>query len=403
MTYTITSVNGKVVLTPELPNGVYTVNYNVNLTGTPTDHTPTVQKLATYSDIVDARGNDFEVYTVLSPSYTDYSATSDNLKDNNRSNYQFAGWIVNGNEGTIIEAGSRLTAQQLADLATDRSVSLTAKWVEQATNITVNFYVNTACEVVDQETGTNTGGLNTNYYTPSVTSAKVSISTATQSNLTADYITANYADIGVTRHKVGDGYEYIVITENSADTAATDETIHSLYDNEDGYTLEGVQYKLDAFPSDAEVLAAVQKMVTNGQTTIYLTEDDRTNQTNAVKAEDLTTTNFAVRWYVFKWGGDVWHVDGVLVERKGMIVVEKEFYGYADAITAVKNGYSIDVTTGDTTTTLELSEDNYDSATGKYRWKIETKRDTEYTVTEKNYTYTADQTIKDLDIASLAE
>lgn len=160
------------------------------------------------------------------------------------------------------------------------------------------------------------------------------------------------------------------------------------------------------FPTDEYVLKQVRAQVSSGKKTITI------NGT-PVTADQLTTTNFGVCWYVFKMHqSDGWHIDGVLVAKTSTLTVTKTFAGEDDPINAVKANYFITVepasgtTTGEynTTRTLVLSEaDGSDAATSRdatlhptsisddgriYTWKVPVDQYYKYTVEENNYTYT---------------
>lgn len=165
----------------------------------------------------------------------------------------------------------------------------------------------------------------------------------------------------------------------------------SLYNS----NFQGVTF--DSFPSDSAVLESVRN------SSKELMEDGKT-----VDKSTITTDNYTVRWYSFKYeNSDGWHVDGVLVRKVGRLTVTKTFAGDPEAVAKGKENFSIDVThnvtdsagAATTVTDYNLTLDpadqagdgktgytSYDEATNTYTWAITTRQGTQYAIAEKDYT-----------------
>lgn len=79
-----------------------------------------------------------------------------------------------------------------------------------------------------------------------------------------------------------------------------------------------------AFPTDEEIFEYIKKHwslngVNKGQ--------NITINGNPINKDNLTTENFAIRWYVFKDqpNEEYWHIDGILVPRSGVLTITKTF------------------------------------------------------------------------------
>ena len=92
-----------------------------------------------------------------------------------------------------------------------------------------------------------------------------------------------------------------------------------------------------------------------------------------VKAEDLNSREYAIRWYVFKNQDDAWHIDGKLVKKVGLIHIYKTFAGNKELIADAKSDFYIDATDISTGVNTVLNLNNYtsyDAANNKYMWEI---------------------------------
>ncbi len=85
--------------------------------------------------------------------------------------------------------------------------------------------------------------------------------------------------------------------------------------------LDGFRYA--AFPADSEIFALIRSNFDHYTKGKGIRIDGK-----AVDAADLTTDQYAIRWYVFKYDtSDAWHVDGILVPKSGRLTVTKVFAG----------------------------------------------------------------------------
>lgn len=286
--------------------------------------------------------------------------------------YAFRGWKL-GNTDTIIEAGKNIGTDEMRKYEIDGEIHLNAVWSGKNDNGrvgSVNFYVNKTCEISDNMTDGFLENPKENF-TKSVYTAKVNESDPAPVNPKED-VKLLVSETGDTAYKV-------------------DSEIRKL--TKDGY--DGVS--LESFPSDEDVLAGLRK----NNEKISVNDQE-------IPAEDLTTANFKVRWYITKYAhADGWHIDGILVAKAGRIVVKKTFAGAADtAVNELKDDFNITVTHVDdpeaddpekTDYTLVLKPqkeaggettgyDSYDAGTHTYTWILKVRDYQYYTVRENNYT-----------------
>lgn len=118
----------------------------------------------------------------------------------------------------------------------------------------------------------------------------------------------------------------------------------------------------------------------------------------------LTSDYFDIKWYVLKDQENSWHIDGMLIPKYAKLVVTKTFVGPEAALTAAKEGYSINVEEQDPkggnaadTWTLTLTQTTgnnvtvyHDTANNQYVWVLDKLVPMQqYVVTETGYTATA--------------
>lgn len=430
-TYTFANVTTPITLTAKLPVGTYLINYDINAT-VDDDHKfsdlPTISGGSTYADRyhsdVDEDGNytgQFsEDYLVLTPSSLSYL-----VKWYNTSNYfaalyeyKFDGWVVYDGEGNkvtdsdgneiILQNGSSLTAEYIAGLDTDsdKTIYLKAKWTEMTINDTVNFYINLGLQV--ENYGGNLGSVAQTNFTESLY--------ATGLTVEEPITTFNYKDV--------------IIGKDQQATADTDAEIRKLLNGYTTSNYDGVErtFTVDRIPSDEYFLATVRNKQTDyvsaykasGYTTVkdyvnagnkIIYEVDADGNYQYIEPNSITSANYTVRWYVFKWEDTTtgWHIDGVLVKKQGQLTVTKNFYGDETAVSAVKDNYTISVTdkTGDELYKLNLTEKSdtntngytaKDETTNTYTWVIPLTQGATYTLTENNYVHEGNT-----DIATIAE
>ena len=129
-----------------------------------------------------------------------------------------------------------------------------------------------------------------------------------------------------------------------------------------GERLDGVW--LSSFPADDYIFESLVQYANTG----YLSVGGV-----PVKAEDLNSREYAIRWYVFKSQDDAWHIDGKLVKKVGLIHVYKTFAGNKELIAEAKSDFYIDATDVSTGVNTVLNLNNYtsyDAANDKYMWEI---------------------------------
>lgn len=324
--------------------------------------------------------------------------------------YIFKGWQIDGTN-TIIQPGTKLS--DIDGYQNYELISLTAVWKavdENSRPATVNFYVSLECEIMDNASN-GVSGRDKGSFTESVYATRIYGTDAM--NKTSQWEDNKNSMFSIIASK-SDSTAYDV---DATLRKMTDVPIYTTAEQGTNGTTP-VSLTLESFPTDEEVLEnlrdddgwsseAVKKMKLDGK---------------EIKKEDLTTDNFAVRWYVLKYqSADAWHIDGVLVAKEAHAVVTKTFAGNQTAIEKVKKNYSISVThehaqtaideieglsetdetaTQDVTTdytlvlkpndtnipdATERGYDSYDPATDTYTWILTGRQGRAYRVKENNY------------------
>lgn len=313
-------------------------------------------------------------YTVLTPDVTKIQVS---LPSNTSSGatlfYKFSGWKV-GDADIILQPGAVLSKEEIKKyLPDDKIIRLHAVWTAKDENnraISLNFYVNKDCEIMDS----------------------MSNGFASQHpNLFSSAVFATTISNGDNVPKTTNGSIQLLAPPTTEDTAYdVDTELRTASNNSLPYGVE-----IESFPSDEEVLAKLRKEQSTQKNKISLNGE-------VVKEEDITTDNFTVRWYVLKYEkADGWHVDGVLVAKHAKIVVQKTFAGDNEAIEEIENGdFNITVqhssdNTEVTDYTLTLSQASSDTSTGythydtetkTYSWVLPVAQGVTYTIKEHAYT-----------------
>lgn len=337
--------------------------------------------------------------------YTTWPLEYKLAKDKNSNNYRYfalKGWRTTNGEtiedGTILsgKAGDYSESKEGDDSV--KVIRLTPVWEEvtqEKTTIllpTVKFFIALNSEI--QETDETQDVPDTALFTTAVaeTTTNGIYEQVNVGDQGTKYVPAVYKDTQGGQRRVlvaGDGDKLQV-------TAGIDTQIRSL-------ATTGVEvignggtwtYRLASFPADEDVLKKIRDGAgINGSISVG---------GSYVKAEDITTDNFAVRWCVFKHDiTDQWHVDGVLVRKQGKLAVTKTFYGEEEAILAVKDKFNITVKDekGDIAYTLKLhdkQENDSDTDWGyteeikngsevTYVWEIGVAASKTFTVDENKY------------------
>ena len=351
-----------------------------------------------WEDTIENNGED---YVIRSPDYDYATITITDQKDGGDHPrtyyYTFQYWQVD-NADIKLYPGEKLK-DKIPDYENYPQISLTAVWTPLDKNkrpTTVNFYVSLTCEIKDS----TTNGVDERPKTDFSESVYATRILGTD-NMNKDIA---WEDTKDENGNPKSGSMFSVVASNNPDSAYSIDSQLRQMDETPIPTKTDTQGKadltLERFPTDEEVLANLRDEAGwNSNKTIKL--DGQT-----IAKEDLTTDNFAVRWYVLKYQrSDAWHIDGVLVAKEAHAVVTKTFSGNQTAIDKVKKNYSISVTheqTKDTDTTNETytltlkpkekektegkqGYDTYDSKTNTYTWILTGRQNRKYTITENEY------------------
>ena len=250
--------------------------------------------------------------------------------------FQFKGWRV-GDTDIIIQPNTKLIWEELINYSKNTNyLALTAVWDYDPLQ-TASFFIRFDSVAVDTEG--NITGQDSNKYTKQIFAA---------------YVGGVDVSLGTSNLQK----EYGIADTTSDNSFGADQKIRSLY----GERTDGVW--LSAFPSDDFVFENLVQYANTG----YLSVDGE-----PVKAEDLNSRAYAIRWYVFKSQDDAWHIDGKLVKKHGLIHVYKTFAGNKELVTEAKEDFYIDATdiSADTNTVLTLDNRTaYDENTDTYMWEI---------------------------------
>lgn len=281
-----------------------------------------------------------------------------------------------------------------------RNVYLVYHDVKRYKTEAVNFYLNLASQILD--TDGNISGQGNENFTTSVS--------GNQSGMNSDQgigVPIN-ADLQVKlpEDHVHGGVIGVIGGTSSTNAKEVDEKIRQLgmetgtNGNQSGH--EDEIYQIinkngnPAFPTDTEIFDYVRKNWKNESGGVNKGKDITVNGV-AINVKNLTTDNFAIRWYVFKdHDTDCWHIDGILVPKSGVLNITKTFASkeIADAVKE-KTEFKIDVTgkfladTADDTLTISNSlqdaqEVVNEDGTVTYSWTLAIFG-TQYTVSEVNY------------------
>lgn len=415
-TYTFTSVTAPIQITSFKEN-TFDIGYDINLDGfTPTSTSPNINGGTTFRETVEVLPDG--TYLVGTPSTYRFTVNS----INSLHTIIFKGWAVNGDTQNLISAGTILTGAQLKDYGSD--IALVAQWEELGDDHSVSFYINLELQVADY-TG-NTDATPNENYTGALYGTELMIDPCPKCN---EDLTLSPVDV--------------IWADDQTGTAAVDAKIRRLAEGvKVTYMNAERTFTLGAFPNDEAMLAKIREaqagyissFIASGfyistdprNVTDYraqmnadgkplyriISAEDEDGQSHYIPVDELTSENYTIRWYVLKLSNNGWHVDGVLVKKEGQLTVTKTFYGDADAIAEVKDGYSISVKEGGADGTLvhtlnlnQESENNptgytaYNTATNTYTWVIPLSTSKTYTLQEDGHLYKG----SNVSIATLAE
>ena len=361
ITYTFADVTENITLVPVRPLDSFTISYKISLPSTPTSTVPKVKEGTEYAHTHDG-GN----YFVLTPSHTQYTVkTASALKT-----VDFLGWAVDGTDA-ILPAGEVLTMVELSQYGSE--ISLTSAWKTLDITHTVSFYINLELQVANYEN--STGATPTSNFTSALYGTEVKVEECPQCDDGVKFRGAN-----------------IIEGPSSSATAATDARIRQLINGVTAtYMGEERVFTLGTFPDDNKMLNRIaeeqRQLIQNFENSEWYDPADPTNVTqyraqgetkdgvfypkykiicainsngerHYIAPEELTTENYTIRWYVFKYEGtDGWHIDGVLVKKQAQLTITQTFYGDDTAVNEVKQNYSIDI--------VGINEDEHGSMEGR--------------------------------------
>ncbi len=184
------------------------------------------------------------------------------------------------------------------------------------------------------------------------------------------------------------------------------------YLDTNGQISQGSTFSVIDFPSDETIL--------NKLIALYSGEGGYLNgitlDGQQIEISDLTPENYTIRWYVCKYQGDGWHIDGKLTPKISFVTVTKTFAGDPVALQHIPNDFSVTLTDNNNTDivyTLSLvdrtnNKTNYgfigliDDDENKrrygyvgregntYTWVIPVVKAEHYNIAEHNYEITVD-------------
>lgn len=354
----------------------------------------TIKGNSTYTESLKSTAND---YTVLDP---DSDRAEVNLTESNHPRvyyYTFQYWQVEGTN-TILKPGESLS--KLQDYDDFEQISLKAVWKAVDQNerpTTVNFYISLKCEIMDNVSN-GVGPRPKDGFTETVYATRIHGTDSMNKSitLTNSMFSVLSSDDG----------------ENAYNTDAQLRQMETVGIPTDKETQGTASLTVEHFPSDEEVFENLRADTNKWNKDKKIMLDGQ-----EISRDQLTTANYAIRWYVLKYEDwDAWHIDGVLVAKEAHAVVTKTFAGNETAINKViQGGYSISVThdekkesndsssdadtveqdimdynlvlkkKGNTAGTNEHGYDSYDEATNTYTWILTGRQGRQYKVKENYY------------------
>ena len=378
VSFTINNISQSYTVSPALGESETLITYHINLPHEPSDpeyRCPTIEGKEIHQ-LVEPE----TLHDVLAPSHDEYFYYHGKYLGT----ATFQGWQVE-DTSILLQPGDK------HDLTNHNgSLTLKAQWETKEGGVQqyplqssiVNFYV--ALTAIPEGGTSWTGSITSSSFTGSVFSSDCGVT----------------GQLAIEKHlyqKV-DGQQYFVLGNTSG--VDLNNTHTSIVSNlTQGYSRKGSDnntytFKLN-FPSDEEILRNIRSLMSSGGQTLTLNG-------KTILAEDLTSANFTIKWYVFKVDKtDGWHVDGILVAKTGMMQISKTFSGDQDVVQAIKNGnYSIKVEAQPNTdftpphfgATLTLADaDSHDPASDTYTWQVDVDQYLDYKITEQNYQYQNEQ------------
>ena len=296
-----------------------TVSYDINYS-TPSDLNPpsssasppastTIPEVVGLTSMTVPAGSGVDVSTVSSRTVT----CSLYWLSNRYGTVYFTGWLTETNK--LIEPGVNLTWEELNayDDDKDGTVTLIGQWDYHLLQ-SVNFFVEYKSEDADPYDPSSYTGVVFSTYVGGIDGSEWTASTLN------DAYSINYD--GDTTTKLA--YEW-------------DTEVRALYGSAE------VPW-LAAFPTDEYIFEQLKAEATSGN----LMVPNDAGEYVIVDVDDLNEYGYAIRWYLFKVAGDgLWHVDGRLIRKEGVIHTTKTFAGNETLIEQSKEGFYITATNAD--------------------------------------------------------
>ena len=395
--YTYTTEDGENLLPKTLVDGTVTVKRDIvassdedkkteityymvapnNVTAT---SLPTIYGQSTLTEMAGVN------YEIKSPDMDRFYVDGNFSNNHGKLLYKFKGWATKRD-------GEAMSEEEIhALLKNGAKVELYSVWESFNKKQTVNFYVNTTVLVEGREHGDSSS--NKESWTKAIGVAQLTTDMSYTANKQIIFMGAN-------KGTSAELYDYDKTVRQLADKQA-----HNGVSNNQGNT-----FQLDYFPDDA---AALQALCDQSSDPVYTNISEPGTNQKIAKA-DLTPENYTIYWIVFKSpdgtydpsssqdSADAFHIDGVLVAKRGKLVVTKTFSGASEKVD--KDGYSINVkeVAEKNPVSLELKIMPDDSWTNEnlaptaagiskftrdgntYTWELELPQLVQYTVTENGY------------------
>ena len=220
----------------------------------------------------------------------------------------------------------------------------------------VNFFLNLSSKILD--TDGNITSQDKGDFTTSVSGSYTDDESASGIGIALN------ADLKVklpSSHETPTSTTGVIAGNSDTNAKAVDEMIRDLEDgvegNQEGYTDKTYQIidgdNNGAFPTDEEIFKYIRDYWnykysytdSNGTHTSDVHKGKNITVNGiAIDPEKLTTDNFVIRWYTFKYEpSDQWHVDGILVPRSGVLNITKTFES-KEIVELLDDNFSINVT-----------------------------------------------------------
>ena len=378
VSFTINDISQPYTVSPVLGQDETLITYDINLPHEPSDpeySCPTIEGKEMHQ-LVETGSS----HAVLAPSHDEYFYYHGKYLGS----AVFKGWEIKGGDGALLQPGDKHYLTKPSD-----SLTLRAKWETKEggeiqyplQSSIVNFYV--ALTAIPEGGTSWTGSINSSKFTDSVFSSDCGVlgQLAIDNKLYHKNESSQYFVLGDTSGvDLGETHDDIVSKLTRGYHVGSDNNTYT--------------FRLN-FPSDEEILRNIRSLVSGGNHTLTLNG-------KTILAEDLTSANFTIKWYVFKVDEtDGWHVDGILVANTGTMQISKTFSGDQDVVQAIKNGgYSIKVeaqpyagfTPPHPKATLTLEGAVHDPASDTYTWQVDVDQYLDYKITEQKYQYQNEQT-----------